>query len=158
MKFLTLCFLASFFWSAHTLALCVQVEKANLRAGPNTNTQKTWEVYKFMPFEHVKTQSGWHQVKDVDGDMHWVSGRLVSESLECAVVKVQKANLRAGPGTNHKAVPWGPAQKYYAFKVLSRQGSWVHIEDAAGGKAWVHQDLIWIPRKRSGTPVATPKR
>jgi SH3-like domain-containing protein len=153
MKFFGAFFLFFILLNSQATAICVRVDKANLRAGPSTNTKKTWEVYKFMPFEKVKSHSGWHQVKDVDGDLHWIHSRLVDENLDCATVKVLKANLRTGPGTNHRAVPWGPAQKYYAFKILKREGSWIQVEDAAGGKAWVNRDLVWAPR--AGTSVGS---
>lgn len=144
------------FLTSEASALCVQVDKANLRAGPSADTRKTWEVYKFMPFQKLKSQSGWHQVRDVDGDLHWIYSRLVDEKMNCAVVRVKKANLRTGPGTKHRPVPWGPAAKYYAFKLLKVENNWAQVEDAAGGKAWVSQDLLWIPT-RNGTPVAGAK-
>ncbi|TVQ78517.1 MAG: hypothetical protein EA369_06720 [Bradymonadales bacterium] len=154
MKWILFSLLSPFLFAELVEALCVNVEKANLRAGPSTNTRKTWEVYRYMPFELVKTQSGWHQVKDVDGDLHWIFGRLVSRDLNCAVVKVRQANLRNGPGTNHRAVPWSPVQKYYAFKIIGRQGSWIQVEDAASGKAWVHRDLVWTPGASPAASVA----
>jgi len=125
-------------------AICVKAEKANLRYGPGTKFQKTWEVYRYMPFKKLKTQKGWLRVKDVDGDIHWVYNPLVTSKYKCAVVKVKKANLRSGPTTKDPMVPWGPAQKYYAFKIIGKKGKWRHVMDAAGGKAWVHQDLVWI--------------
>ena len=134
----------SFFVSAAASALCVNVEKANLRYGPSTKHTKTWEVYRYMPFQKLKSQSGWHRVKDVDGDIHWIFARLVTDKFKCAVVKTKKANLRTGPSTKHSKVPWGPAEKYYAFRVLKKQGDWVHVQDAAGGKAWIFGKLVWV--------------
>ncbi|PIR22311.1 MAG: hypothetical protein COV44_08835 [Deltaproteobacteria bacterium CG11_big_fil_rev_8_21_14_0_20_45_16] len=125
-------------------ALCVQADKAFLRYGPSTKHQKTWEVYKFMPFQSLKKQKDWYRVKDVDGDIHWIFKGLVTSSYKCAVVKAEKANLRTGPGLKYKQAPWGPAQKYYAFKVIGSKDPWYHVQDAAGGKAWVHSSLIWI--------------
>lgn len=97
-----------------------------------------------MPFQKLKANKGWFRVKDVDGDIHWVFSQLVTEKFKCAVVKAKTANLRTGPGLNHGKVPWGPAQKYYAFRVINKKGKWYHVQDAAGGKAWVHADLIWV--------------
>lgn len=136
----------AFFMSNLTLeALCVNVSKANLRYGPSTNHQKTWEVYKFMPFQSLKTTEGWHRVKDVDGDIHWIATSLVTDAFDCAVVKSETVNLRSSPqiGKNNE-VNWGPAKKYWAFKVLERRGKWIHLEDAIGRKAWAHSDYLWI--------------
>lgn len=130
-------------FSSRVYAVCVQVEKADLHYGPSTKHQKTWEVYRHMPFQKLSTQSGWMRVKDVDGDIHWIPSKLVTSKYKCAVVKVKTANLRTGPGTKYATVPWGPAQKYYAFKIIEEKGKWFRVEDAAGGKAWIHGDLIW---------------
>lgn len=125
-------------------ALCVNVSEANLRYGPSTKHKKTWKVYKYMPFRELKSQGGWYRVRDVDSDIHWIYGKLVSDKFMCAVVKVKKANLRTGPGTKYSKAKWGPAEKYYAFKVLKIKGKWANVEDAAGGKAWIFRDLVWI--------------
>lgn len=136
--------LFGFFASEDSFALCVKVDKANLRFGPSTKHQKTWEVYKYMPFQRLKSRKNWYRVKDVDGDIHWIYSKLVTKAYKCAVVKRPKANLRTGPGTKYSKVPWGPAQKYYAFRVLKKKGKWYHVQDAAGGKAWVYGSLVWV--------------
>lgn len=97
-----------------------------------------------MPFQQLKAQKDWYRVKDVDGDIHWIFNKLVTKKYKCAVVNVKKANLREGPTTKSKKVNWGPAQKYYAFRVLKQKGKWLNVVDAAGGKAWVHTDLVWV--------------
>lgn len=133
-----------FLMGTETYALCVNVEKANLRYGPSTKYRKTWEVYRYMPFQELKRQKDWYRVKDVDGDIHWVNAPLVTKAFQCAVVKDPTANLRSGPGTNYDIVKWGPAEKYYAFKVLKKKGQWIYVQDAADGKAWIYAPLVWI--------------
>lgn len=55
-----------------TLALCVKVPEANLRSGPGTKYEKTWEVFKYIPFKTISKKGNWYKVADVDGDMHWI--------------------------------------------------------------------------------------
>jgi SH3-like domain-containing protein len=125
-------------------ALCVNVPEANLREGPGTKHDKTWEVYKYMPFKKIGEKGNWYKVSDVDGDTHWIYKKLVTSKIECAVVKVDKANLRTGPGTNYKQSPLGPADKYVTFKVIKRQGSWVKVMDELGETGWIFRKLVWI--------------
>jgi SH3-like domain-containing protein len=125
-------------------AMCVGVSEANLRQGPGTRYEKSWTVYKYMPFESIGKRGRWHRVRDVDGDVHWVNRRLVTQAMRCAVVKVDKANVRSGPGTRYALAPLNAAEKYYAFRVLRRQGSWVKVRDEARNEGWIAKSLLWI--------------
>ncbi len=125
-------------------ALCVNVSEANLRNGPGTNYEKTWEVFKYMPFKKITKKGNWHKVKDVDGDIHWVYRKLVTEKFRCAVVKVDKANVRSGPGTRYSKNALSPALKYDSFKILKKKGSWVKVKDEYGDSGWIFKKLLWI--------------
>lgn len=125
-------------------ALCIKVPEANLRKGPGTNHEKSWEVFKYMPFQKIGKKGGWYQVRDVDGDQHWVYGKLVTDSMRCATVKVDSANVRTGPGTNFETLFATPVDKYYCFRVLETRGDWVQVEDEMRNKGWVYKPLLWI--------------
>jgi SH3-like domain-containing protein len=130
----------------HSNALCVSAQKANLRAGPGTNYEIVWEVYKYMPFLKVGTSlSGkWYAVRDVDGDVNWIHKRLVTSRYRCAVVKTQEVNIRTGPGTNYSKSFISPGKKYYSFRVLKRKGMWVRVKDEQGKIGWIHRNYLWI--------------
>lgn len=128
----------------HTHALCVNVSEANLRSGPGTTYEKTWEVFKYMPFEKLSEKEGWYKVKDVDGDVHWIYEKLVTEKFRCAVVKVDKANVRSGPGAEYSESALSPALKYDSFRVVTIQSSWAHVMDEFGDKGWIFRKLLWI--------------
>jgi SH3-like domain-containing protein len=127
-------------------ALCVSMQKANLRDGPGTNYEIAWEVYKYMPFLKVGTSlSGkWYAVGDVDGDVKWIHKRLVTSRYRCAVVKTQEVNVRTGPGTNYSKSFISPAKKYYSFRVLKRKGMWVKVRDELNNTGWIHRNYLWI--------------
>jgi len=125
--------------------LCVQVSEANLRQGPGTQFDKSWEVFKFMPFKKLDQKGDWFQVQDLDGDKHWVFRPLVSESLRCAVVKAKEANVRTGPGTDHAKAAFSPVTRYYSFKVLAEKGDWVQVEDEVQNAGWIIKSLLWMP-------------
>ncbi len=144
-KVIILALLSIILFSSYSYALCVNVPDANLRNGPGTKFKKTWEVFKYMPFKKISSKGNWYKVKDVDGDTHWIYKKLVSDTLKCAVVKVEKANVRSGPGTKYGKSSLSPALKYDSFKVVKTKSSWVNLVDEFGDKGWVFRKLLWIP-------------
>ena len=125
-------------------ALCVNVPEANLRDGPGTKHEKTWKVYKYMPFSKLSGKGNWFKVKDVDGDVHWIYSKLVTDKYKCAVVKTETVNVRSGPGTKYKKNIMSPAPKYTSLKVIDTKGSWVKVKDAYGDAGWIYKKLLWI--------------
>ena len=125
-------------------ALCVKDKKANLRSGPGKHNEKLWTVLKYMPFRQVGRKGKWLRVKDLDGDIYWIYRTITTKAYMCAVIKDDKTNLRQGPGTKFPQVEWSPIDKYFSMKVLKIKGSWVHVEDSMGDRAWVHRSLVWI--------------
>jgi SH3-like domain-containing protein len=83
-------------------------------------------------------------VKDLDGDIYWIYRTITTKAYMCAVIKNNKTNLRQGSGTKFPQVEWSPIDKYFSMKVLKIKGSWVHVEDSTGDRAWVHRALVWV--------------
>lgn len=137
-------FLLLFLFHTVSHALCVKVPEANLRSGPGTKYEKTWEVFKYMPFKRLSKKRNWYKVQDVDGDKHWIYRKLVADSFNCAVVKVDKANIRNGPGTHFKKKHYSPSLKYDSYKVIKRKGKWVKVRDEFGDEGWIFRKLLWI--------------
>lgn len=130
--------------TSHSFALCVNVSDANLRSGPGTKYDKTWEVFKYMPFKRISKKGNWYKVSDVDSDTHWIYRKLVTTSFKCAVVKVDKANIRSGPGMNYSQNALSPALKYDSFKVIKIKSQWVNVVDEFGDTGWIFRNLLWI--------------
>ena len=133
-------------FALHTYAdaLCVTVPEANLRSGPGAKYDKTWEVFKYMPFKKLSQKGSWYKVQDVDGDAHWIYRKLVTGKFNCAVVKVDKANIRSGPGTQFDKKYFSPSLKYDSYKVVTRKGEWVKVIDEFGEAGWLFKKLVWI--------------
>lgn len=132
-------------FSFQSQALCINAKKANLRSGPSTKKPISWEVFKYMPLQKVKKKGRWIQVKDFEGDKHWVFDSLVTKKFQCAVVKVNKANLRTGPGSKYKKAADLPSvDKYTVFKLAKVQGKWAKVTDSFGDHYWVFRKLLWI--------------
>lgn len=141
---LSVTFFHLFLLHAYAEALCVKVPEANLRSGPGTTYEKTWEVFKYMPFQKLSKKGNWYKVRDVDGDMHWIYRKLITDKFDCAVVKVSKANIRNGPGTHFSKRHYSPSLKYDAYKVIKRKGKWVKVHDEFGDEGWIFIKLLWI--------------
>lgn len=133
-----------FIFSGISEALCVSTPVANLRSGPGTKYKKNWQVYKYMPFRRMSRKGNWYMVRDVDGDEHWIHKKIVTSKIQCAVVKVEKANIRSGPGIDFAKADTSPAIKYDSYKVLKIKGLWVKVLDEYGDKGWIYRKLLWI--------------
>lgn len=135
-------------FNASANALCVSASEANLRNGPSEENAKTWVVYRYMPLEKVSqkviNKEKWYEVKDVDGDTHWIANRLVTSRIKCAVVKVNKANVRTKPKTSAPKAPISPVVKYYAFRVIKKKDDWVKVKDENRNVGWISKKLVWI--------------
>jgi len=132
------------FPAAEAMALCVSSSYANLRSGPATSHEKTWEVLKYTPLELLSRKGSWMRVKDLEGDVHWVYSPLVTSKYKCAMIKDEKANIRKGPGTNYPEVKESPGKQYYSYKVVSIKDDWVRVTDEFGTDGWIYKPLLWI--------------
>jgi len=120
--------------------LCIKAARANLRAGPGAQFKVTWEVNRYMPLLQVATDGGWIKVRDVDGDLHWVSDKVTTSQMDCVTVKAERANIRKAP--NNKADTWFSVEKYTSFHRVGQTAHWVKIE-YEGETMWVAQSLVW---------------
>jgi SH3-like domain-containing protein len=132
------------FFIANVCALCIDVTEANLRSGPGTKYEKTWKVFKYMPLQQISKERNWYKVKDIEGDVHWVYRKQVTNKFKCAVVKVNVANIRSGPAREYKTVYISPAMKYESFKVITNKELWVNVQDEFNNTGWIFRKLLWI--------------
>ena len=141
---LIFCFILLITMHTYSYAVCVKVSEANLRSGPGTTYEKTWEVFKYMPFKKLSSKGNWYNVEDVDSDKHWIYKKLTTDKFDCAVTKVDTANIRSGPGEQYKKTSFSPSLKYDSFKVIQRKGKWVKVRDEFGDEGWIFRTLVWI--------------
>ena len=140
--------LVSVFMPQLVFGLCVTANKAYLRNGPGKSFQKTWTVGKYTPLLEVNRKGGWIEVRDQDGETHWVFRTLVSDGdLRCLSVKGEVAALRQGPG---KAYPFSDLQtvdRYTSFKIMDmdEDGKCYYVADTFGQKFWIHRSSVRRP-------------
>jgi SH3-like domain-containing protein len=120
--------------------LSVNVDIANVRAGPDNNEMVIWQVEKYYPLNVIQTKAGWCLFEDFEGDRGWISKALL-DNTRSVIVKNENCNVRSGPGTDtdirftvDRGVP---------FKVLDEKGDWLHVVHADGDQGWIHRSLVW---------------
>jgi SH3-like domain-containing protein len=120
--------------------LAISVPTANIRSGPGTNHTILWQVEKYFPVVIIKKAGPWYHFQDFEGDQGWVHQSLVS-NVPAVITINDQCNIRSGPGTSHEIL--FSVEKGIPFKVLKREGRWIHIEHADGDKGWIHKSLVW---------------
>jgi len=126
--------------TASAKRLSVAVDKANVRSGPGTNNETLWSVGKYYPVDIIKKSGNWYRVRDFEGDIGWIHGRLLKE-IRAVIVKSDIVNVREGPGTSFRVL--FQAEKGVSFKVLKRKKRWLKVRHADGDVGWVHKSLVW---------------
>lgn len=129
-------------FSATALAerLAVSASEANIRSGPGTNYNVMWKVERYFPLLIIDKSGKWYQFKDFQDDKGWVHKSLVSK-IPTVITKKDNCNIRSGPGTNHSIL--FTVEEGIPFKILKREGSWIHIEHSDGDQGWIHKALVW---------------
>lgn len=126
---------------AHGKMLCVNASRAHLRKGPGRNfTPPTWTIHRFMPLKELEREGEWVKVMDLDGDTHWILGKLVTDKIKCISVKAPSANIHSKPKIESRT--WFRVEKYTSFKMLGTIPKWVKL-DYHGEVMWVYHTLIW---------------
>ena len=120
--------------------VAVKGNVANIRAFPNTQSDTLWQVEKYHPLLVVEKKGKWYRIKDFEGDMGWIHTSLVDKTAT-VIVKVARANIRTGPGTQHNLV--FDAGKGTPFKVLEGKERWLKIQHSDGDLGWIFKPLTW---------------
>lgn len=112
----------------------------NVRQKPTTRSATLWEMGAGYPLQITQRKGQWLQVKDFEGPMGWVHAPLTSKSPHM-VVTSSNANLRAGPGTQHRRV--GRLEQHEVVKTLKKSGTWAQVQREGGQKGWIARSLAW---------------
>lgn len=123
--------------------LCAIARQVNLYASASEKSKITWTVGMNMPLKKVSEKKGWFQVKDIDGETHWVQSSKVSSRSSCLAIRMKKTKLRTGPGMNYPEADAPIADRYTPFKDLDGEDGWTRVEDDFGNKGWVNLSHTW---------------
>ncbi|WP_406622406.1 SH3 domain-containing protein [Acidovorax sp. SDU_ACID1] len=112
----------------------------NVRTQPTTRSATAWELGRGYPLQVEQRKGQWLKVRDHEETLGWVFAPLTAKTPH-RVVTARTANLRAGPGTQHKRV--GQLEQHEVMRTLGRSGTWAQVQRASGQKGWVAQRLTW---------------
>jgi SH3-like domain-containing protein len=118
----------------------VAKDNVNLRAGPGTHHAAEWKLSQGYPLQVVRRQGSWIKVRDYEGDQGWIY-RSLTHAVPHHVVKAERANLRAGPGTRHALIT--TLEQGEVLKTHRKAPRWVKVETSDGLKGWVARSLLW---------------
>lgn len=126
--------------TAYAERMTVITATANIRSGPGTKNKILWKVEKYHPLFVTKKSGGWYRFRDFEEDTGWIHKTLLGTVP--AVITIQDlCNIRSGPGTKFEIL--FTVEKGIPFKVLKREGGWIHIQHADGDEGWIHKSLVW---------------
>lgn len=118
----------------------VKASIANMRSGPGTNHDVLWQVEKYHPFLVEEKRDSWVKIKDFEGDMAWIHESLLT-NVEGVITNKPKCNVRSEPTTESGIL--FTVERGVPFRVITRQGDWIHVEHADGEKGWIFHTLVW---------------
>jgi SH3-like domain-containing protein len=120
--------------------LSVESDRLNVRSGPGTQYEVLWQAEKNYPVEVVEEKGNWIHFKDFEGYEGWGYKPLLGKK-KTVVVKVYKANVRKGPGTQNPIV--FTAEKGTPFEVTDMENDWYRIRHSDGDFGWISSGLLW---------------
>jgi SH3-like domain-containing protein len=113
---------------------------ANIRSGPESESEILWKVEKYHPIFVIKKSDSWYYFRDFEDDRGWVHKSLVG-SVPSIITKKDLCNIRSGPSTKDKILL--SVEKGIPFKVLEKKGRWLHVEHNDGDRGWIFDALVW---------------
>lgn len=126
--------------AAQTQRMAVASEVANIRSSPGTDSEVLWQVERYYPILIIEKKDPWYRFKDFDGHQGWIHKSMLN-TAETVIVRVRRANVRSGPGTENDIV--FDAEKGTPFKIISRKEGWLNVEHADGDRGWIFKSLVW---------------
>ena len=137
----SLCLSALFSTAAQAQTMVsVKGSTLNMREGPGTHTAVLWELKRGYPLQITERKGSWLRVRDFEGDTGWVARSLTGNTPH-HVVKSKVANLRAGPGTQHRIV--GRLEYGELLRTREKRADWVRVERSEGVSGWIAKRLLW---------------
>ncbi len=126
--------------SAMAERLAINAPVANIRSGPDSESDILWKVEKYHPIFVIKKSDSWYFFRDFEDDRGWVHQTLVG-NVPAVITKKDLCNIRSGPSTKDKIL--FNVEKGIPFKVLEHKGSWMHVEHKDGDRGWIFDALVW---------------
>lgn len=130
---------------ARAQSVCTQTDPSTLRTEPKRSATVSWIVGRYMPLLVIGQKGSWYQVRDLDGEKHWIFGTAITNKFRCLAIKSAIAPLRTGPGKEFPLADIPIVDRYTGFKRIDSEGEWDQVEDPTGLKGWIEDAHTWKP-------------
>lgn len=117
-------------------------DKANLRTGPGRRYPILWVfVHRDQPLEVTAEYGVWRRVRDIDGTVGWMHGRLLSGRRHGIITRQQRV-LRARPEAGARPLLRLAPGVLVALHECEAAAAWCRIE-VRGKKGWLQRESLW---------------
>jgi len=128
-------------------------KKLNARQGPGGDYPVIIHYSRNMPLLVLDVATnGYLKVMDVDGDRGWVHPNVVRLEPPYVITKLEKCNVRVGPGTGHKVLC--EALQGSLWRILKEENGWLNVRFSDGDEGWMSAKIVfgWLDEKeKSGS-------
>ena len=116
-------------------------DEVNMRRAPGEDYPIEW-VYRraLLPLKVVRIHEGWRLVEDPDGEIGWISARLLQLDRAALVIGEELAPMRDAPADNAELL-WN-AEPGVVGLLGECQAGWCEF-DVEGREGWINADRIW---------------
>lgn len=131
---------------AQARILCVKIDGGYLRKEPSRTADVSWKVPRMMPLRLIREKDGWSEVRDLDGEVHWVFNNIVTEDFLCDVIKSPKAILyKDRQGDPDDKANQFTGEKFMPVRRIKVEGDWVSVQNGIGQNWWIEKKHLWNP-------------
>ncbi len=117
-------------------------DKTNLRTGPGRRYPILWVFLRpDLPLEVTAEFGVWRRVRDMDGTVGWMHGRLLSGRRH-GIVSRQQRVLRAKPEAGARPLLRLQPGVLVALHKCEATSLWCRVE-VRGKKGWLQRESIW---------------
>ncbi len=117
-------------------------DKANLRTGPGGRYPILWVfVRRDQPLEVTAEFGVWRRVRDIDGTVGWMHGRLLSGRRHGIITRQQRV-MRARPEAGARPLLRLAPGVLVALHECEASSPWCRIE-VRGKKGWLPRESLW---------------
>lgn len=120
----------------------LKAERVFVRQGPSTANPVSW-VYrrKGWPVEVIAEQDVWRRIRDRDGQMGWIHGRLLDGTRMAVIQGTSMHPLRGKPEPDARPVAW--AEPGVLVKLERCDQTWCEVEGGNGVDGWLQRTALW---------------
>ena len=125
----------------------IEADEANLRTGPGTQYPIEWVyVRPGLPVEVIREYDTWRQVRDHEGVVGWLHGRLLSGRRGVVVLGLDEVTMRRRPDDGSR--PVARVEAGAQGRLLrcpdagDTAGDWCFVEFSER-RGWLTRDQLW---------------